>query len=136
MAQAALRALPEEGIWPVLLPTFGLSFSLSFTSMLSGILPKVRSSPPSYFDITRRNMHKNKNSYFFLHISSSYAKILGKTNFQPREIPRSRSKAKNGKERERKKDRKLVITIARYALQNHLSYQNTNILLITYKNLL
>ena len=38
-----------------------------------------------------------------LHISSSYAKILGETNFQPREIPRSGSKAKNG---EREKERK------------------------------
>ena len=38
-----------------------------------------------------------------MHISSSYAKILGETNFQPREIPRSGSKAKDGEERERKK---------------------------------
>ena len=35
----------------------------------------------------------------FLHISSSYTKILGETNFQPREFPRSGSKAKDGKER-------------------------------------
>ena len=33
----------------------------------------------------------------------SYAKILGETNFQPREIPRSGSKAENGKERKRVK---------------------------------
>ena len=38
-----------------------------------------------------------------MHISSIYAKILGETNFQPREIPRSGSKAKDGKE-ERLKD--------------------------------
>ena len=36
-------------------------------------------------------------------ISSSYAKILGETNFQPREIPRSGSKAKDGKEREKER---------------------------------
>ena len=30
-----------------------------------------------------------------MHISSSYAKILGETNFQPCEIPRSGSKAKD-----------------------------------------
>ena len=30
-----------------------------------------------------------KKKYFFLHISSSYAKILGETNFHAREIPRS-----------------------------------------------
>ena len=38
--------------------------------------------------------------YFFLHIYSSYAKILGETNFHTREFPRSGSKAKNrGKNR-------------------------------------
>ena len=39
-------------------------------------------------------------------MSSSYAKILGETNFQPREIPRSGSKAKGGKERKREKEKK------------------------------
>ena len=43
-------------------------------------------------------------------MSSSYAKLLGETNFQPREIPRSGSKTKDGEER--KKKRKLVITMA------------------------
>ena len=38
-----------------------------------------------------------------LHISSSYAKILGETHFQPWEIPRSGSKAKDGKEREKER---------------------------------
>ena len=33
---------------------------------------------------------------FFLHVSSSYAKLLGKTNFQPREFPLIGSKAKDG----------------------------------------
>ena len=36
-----------------------------------------------------------------MHISSSYAKILGETNFRTREFPRSGSKAKDGKEKER-----------------------------------
>ena len=47
-----------------------------------------------------------------MHISSSYAKILGETNFHTREIPRSGSKAKDG-EKERKRERKLVITTAK-----------------------
>ena len=34
-----------------------------------------------------------------MHISSSYAKILGETNFQPWEFPRSGSKAKDGEKR-------------------------------------
>ena len=44
-----------------------------------------------------------------MHISSSYAKILGETNFHTWEIHRSGSKAKDGKEEEKK--RKLVIYI-------------------------
>ena len=39
--------------------------------------------------------------YIFWHISSSYAKILGETNFQPREIPQSVSKAKEGEKRQK-----------------------------------
>ena len=39
-----------------------------------------------------------------MHISSSYAKILGETNFRTREIPRSGSKAKDG-EKKRKEER-------------------------------
>ena len=42
---------------------------------------------------------------FFLHISSSYAKILGETNFRTREIPRSGSKAKDGEKKRKKKKR-------------------------------
>ena len=38
-------------------------------------------------------------------ISSSYASILGETNFQPQELPRSGSKAKDGKEREREREK-------------------------------
>ena len=42
-----------------------------------------------------------------MHISSSYAKILGETNFHTREIPGSGSKAEDG-EKERKKERAKV----------------------------
>ena len=42
--------------------------------------------------------------YFFLHISSSYAKILGAKLFCTHEIPGSGSKAEDG-EKERKKER-------------------------------
>ena len=53
-----------------------------------------------------------------MHISSSYAKILGETNFRTREIPRSGSKAEDGekkkeRKRERKKERKYVIIMAK-----------------------
>ena len=50
-----------------------------------------------------------------MHISSSYAKILGEKLFRTWEIPRSGSKAKDGekREREREKERKLVITMAK-----------------------
>ena len=47
---------------------------------------------------------KIKKINIFLHISIRYAKILGETNFNIREIPRSGSKAKDG-EREKKKER-------------------------------
>ena len=40
-----------------------------------------------------------------MHLSSSYANILGKTNFRAREIPRSGSKSKDG-EKEKKEKRK------------------------------
>ena len=56
-------------------------------------------------------MLENKNylkKYFFLYISSSYVKILGETNFHPREIPRSGSKAEDGEveKKKRKKERR------------------------------
>ena len=41
--------------------------------------------------------------FFFLHISSSYAKILGEKLFRTWEIPRSGSKAKDGEERKRER---------------------------------
>ena len=53
---------------------------------------------------------------FFLHISSSYAKILGEKLFRTREFPRSGSKAKDGEkeeEEEREKDLTMVITMAK-----------------------
>ena len=37
---------------------------------------------------------KNKNYLFFLDIPSSYAKILGETNFQSREFPKGGEKQK------------------------------------------
>ena len=46
------------------------------------------------------------NNIFFLHISSSYAKILGETNFHAREIPPSGWKVEGGEEKERKKKKK------------------------------
>ena len=51
---------------------------------------------------------KNYLIFFFLHISSSYAKILGEKLFHTWEIPRSGSKAVDGekKEKERKRERK------------------------------
>ena len=42
--------------------------------------------------------------YFFLHISSSYAKILGGKLFRTWKIPRSGSKAKNGEKRRKKEE--------------------------------
>ena len=46
-------------------------------------------------------------------MSSSYAKILGETKFQPREFPRSGSNAEDVKEEIRKK-RKPMITVNDY----------------------
>ena len=40
-----------------------------------------------------------------MHISSSYAKILGEKLFHTWEIPRSGSKAKDGEERRKKRER-------------------------------
>ena len=49
-----------------------------------------------------------------MHISSSYAKILGEKLFRTWEIPRSGSKAKDGeRKKERKRERKLVKTMAK-----------------------
>ena len=48
-------------------------------------------------------MKFTQKKYFFLHISSSYAKILGGKLFRTWEIPRSGSKAKDGEKKERAK---------------------------------
>ena len=42
---------------------------------------------------------------FLLHISSSYAKILGETNFHTQEFPRSGSKAKDREKKKKEKKR-------------------------------
>ena len=57
--------------------------------------------------------------YFFLHISSSYAKILGEKLFHTREISRRGSKQKTERKkekRERKKDQTMVITMAKLCM--------------------
>ena len=46
-----------------------------------------------------------------MHISSSYAKILGWKLFRTREFPRSGSKAKDGEKRRGEKDGMMVIKI-------------------------
>ena len=48
-----------------------------------------------------------------MHISSSYAKILGENLFRTWEIPRSGSKAEDGKKDGKQRERKLVITMAK-----------------------
>ena len=50
----------------------------------------------------KKNKNYLKKIYFFA--SSSYAKILGETNFRTREIPRSGSKAKDGEKERRERD--------------------------------
>ena len=75
-----------------------------------------------------------------MHISSSYAKILGEKLFRTWEIPRSGSKAKDGEKKrekkERKKERKLVITMAKLRMAHASTHGArkppgpTNILLI------
>ena len=48
---------------------------------------------------------------------------IGPVGLFTQEFPRSGSKAKTKKERDREKDRKLVITMASYALQRHLGWR-------------
>ena len=56
--------------------------------------------------ITFFSLKKKFTQFFVLHISSSYAKILGEKLFRTWEIPRSWSKAKNGeRKRERERER-------------------------------
>ena len=49
----------------------------------------------------RKKIKFTQKKYFFLHISSSYAKILGEKLFRTWEIPQSGSKAKNGEKKRR-----------------------------------
>ena len=53
-----------------------------------------------------RKKNKNYLNFFFLNISSSYAKIFGETNFRAREIPQSGSKAKDGEKKEKRRRRR------------------------------
>ena len=126
MRHACLRAPCVA--WPLFSPTFALSLFLRLLLLTHfGGSPVCENLFPPLFwhnwKIYEKKTFffrkKNKNTIFFLHISSSYAKILGETNFQPRELPRSGSKAKDGekREREKKEERMMVITTASYALQ-------------------
>ena len=55
----------------------------------------------TFFSGAKKNYLKK--NIFSLHISSSYAKILGETNFHAREIPRSGWKVEGGERRKKKK---------------------------------
>ena len=60
-----------------------------------------------------------------MHISSSYAKILGDKLFRTWEIPQSGSKAEDGeKEEERKRDQTMVITMAKHAWRTQAAWAN------------
>ena len=59
---------------------------------------------------SRKSAFVKKKKYIYIYIF-----YIPTIYFQPREFPRSGSKAKDGGEKERKKDRKLVITMANYA---------------------
>ena len=52
-----------------------------------------------FFFVKKIKLTQNK---YFLHISSSYAKILGQKLFPTREFPRSGSKAKDGEKKKRR----------------------------------
>ena len=67
---------------------------------------------------TRKSVFFRKKIKLPKHISSSYPKIFGETNFQPCEISGSGSKVEYGEKKRKKKiERKLVITMASYELQ-------------------
>ena len=65
-------------------------------------MPKKRAKI-SFF---RKKIKITLKKYVFLDISSSYAKILGETNFQSREIPRSGWKTEAVEEKKKEKKRK------------------------------
>ena len=52
-----------------------------------------------------KKLNLPKKNILFLHISSSYAKILGEKLFRTWEFPRSGSKAKDGEKKEKKTER-------------------------------
>ena len=68
---------------------------------------KVQKNLMSYFGLCKflNTLSKFENFRFFIAhpLSSSYAKILGETNFHTREIPRSGSKAEDGEKRDRER---------------------------------
>ena len=76
---------------------------LSFNTLRTRGGPGVRDRTLSVNKLFFRKKSKNYLKNIFLRTSSSYAKILGETNFHAREIPRSGLKAKDGGEK-RKKD--------------------------------
>ena len=66
--------------------------------------PRTRGGPGSHDQTLAVKRRKNARTLaFFLLISSSFAKILGETDFQPREFTRSGSKAKDEGKKERKR---------------------------------
>ena len=79
---------------------------------------KSRKTPENQF-FSRKKIEITN---LFLHLSSSYAKILGGELFRTREIPRSGSKAKTEKKRKREKDRTIVITMAKL----HMAHASTH----------
>ena len=73
---------------------------------------KIRKNGQKISFFSRKKIKFTPKKIFFLHISSSYAKILGDKLFHTRETPRSGSKAEGG-EKERKKDKTMMITMAK-----------------------
>ena len=67
--------------------------------------PESRGGPGGRDRTLAVKNQKNKKKCLFLHISSSYATILGETNVHPREFPRRGSKTKDIIERERKREK-------------------------------
>ena len=67
---------------------------------------RLRYNYEKEFDLFFWGGKKLPKIFFFLHISSSYAKILGETNFHAREIPRSGWKVEGGEKEERKRRKK------------------------------
>ena len=56
-----------------------------------------------------------------MHISSSYAKILGETKFQPREFPRSGSKTKDVEREKERKGEKVSVNNGQLRITNATS---------------